>query len=367
MATKIQIRRGAGLPPSDLLVGELAYDTQNKRLYVGTGEVGNPYQEIGGIDTLAELGITATAAELNVLDNSDATTSDLNKLAQYADKLQFLANVSTDVITLLNQKAALSHSHGSILPNGTITEAATIENGDRLIISDAGVIKQSTLAFGIAGADRYLKEDGTWSNPSTDLISLINQKAPINSPAFTGTPTMSTNLVIGDADNRVANKKYVDDRVTSIFTGSGNYLEQQEVILINGNTYNYNLFTSFNKLFLTLYLESVNNTWTNTGNFNTQTVPAYPLLDLARITRTETSDTEGTCIGAPQYDNDPGGCAIAGFAFQFDTITYIRNPRIYIGIDGAFLSRISDNLIQFTAPTTITNFIWKLKITGVNF
>jgi len=261
MATKIQIRRGAGLPPSDLLVGELAYDTLNKTLYVGTGEVGNPYTEIGSVDTLAELGITATAAELNVLDNSDATTSDLNKLAQYADKLQFLANVSTDVITLLGQKAALSHSHGSILPDGTITEAATIASGDRLIISDAGAIKQSTLAFGVAGANRYLKEDGTWGNPDTDTDTtytlyssdLIGQSG--QEGAAIGLVDSSNNVqvvVLADGDNIVidnvnTNRVKIDTKPTIKIKKLGTNLGSNNITFehdTSGTTVERNLNTN---------------------------------------------------------------------------------------------------------------------------
>lgn len=170
MATKIQIRRGAGTPPNDLLVGELAYDTLNKKLYVGTGDVNAPYQEIGSVDTLAELGITASAQELNVLDESLASTTDLNRLANYSDKLVYLANVTADVVTLLNAKAATNHPHGHILSDGSIEEAALISQNDRLIIndsSDGNLIKKSTIAFTTNGTG-YLKQDGTWGNPDTD-------------------------------------------------------------------------------------------------------------------------------------------------------------------------------------------------------
>lgn len=74
---KIVLRRGTGTPPTDLLEGELAYQTDTGKLFVGTGDASpNHYAEI--VTTLAELGITATAEELNTLDGVTATTAELN-------------------------------------------------------------------------------------------------------------------------------------------------------------------------------------------------------------------------------------------------------------------------------------------------
>lgn len=167
MATRIQIRRGEGTPPNDLAIGELAYDTLNDKLYIGTGNTApNHYQEIGSFDTLAEFGITASAAEINVLDDSTATTNDLNQLHNYASKLIYLANVSTDIVSLLNAKATSVHTHGNLQSDGTISNTSTIATGDRLVISDAGALAQSSIQFGAGGG--FLRQDGTWANPDTD-------------------------------------------------------------------------------------------------------------------------------------------------------------------------------------------------------
>lgn len=507
MPTKIQIRRGTGqTPPADLSVGEFAYSTDVKKLFIGTGETDPYYITINNIEHLSDFlteaggvplstsvdelqllnGLTANSIELNRLDGITSTTAELNLLHESGitnQQLTYLQGLSANIQAQLNVKSSTTHQHtlgeltnvsdaapsansvlkwnntlqqwepstdeqstlatlgitataaelntindklsktatgqvitqditmaasGSV-PNNSfskqiifksttaadggeeLTRTLGTDNTGNLIFNNnrvltTGTVGEDFLGFNEAqtltsgqkdtlltnmGVTATLTElnriDGVTSNIQTQLDTLSNNKAPLNSPAFTGTPTMSTGLVIGDSDNRIANKKYVDDRVASIVTGSGTYVEEQEVILTNGQTHTYSLLNDFDKVFLTLYLEPNNNTWTSGGFYNSQTLPSYPSIDLARITRTETSTTDGTCVGAPQYDDDPNSCAIAGFAFQFDTITYARNPRVYIGPDGAYVARISEASIQFTAPPTVTNFTWKLKITGVNF
>ena len=47
------------------------------------------------------------------------------------------------------------------------------------------------------------------------IRSALDLKAPLNSPAFTGTPT-APNLTAQSADGQIANKKYVDDKVAGV-------------------------------------------------------------------------------------------------------------------------------------------------------
>lgn len=73
---KIILRRGEGTPPADLEQGELAYQTNTGKLYVGTGDASpDHYKLIGG---LQDSGVTASVSELNVLDGITATTVELN-------------------------------------------------------------------------------------------------------------------------------------------------------------------------------------------------------------------------------------------------------------------------------------------------
>jgi len=82
MATTIKLKNGSGAPSaSDLVQGEPAIDLTNKRLYTENGsgaviEVGSNPSSL----SIAGTAITATAAELNILDGVTSTAAELNIL-----------------------------------------------------------------------------------------------------------------------------------------------------------------------------------------------------------------------------------------------------------------------------------------------
>jgi hypothetical protein len=82
MATTIKLKNGSGAPTaSDLVQGEPALDLTNKRLY--SEDSGGTVIEIGtnpSTLSIAGTAVTATAAELNILDGVTATASELNIL-----------------------------------------------------------------------------------------------------------------------------------------------------------------------------------------------------------------------------------------------------------------------------------------------
>ena len=75
---RILLRRGTGTPPTDLAAGELAFQTDTKKLFIGTGDASpNHYKQIAN---LADMGVTSTATELNLLDGATISLAELNKL-----------------------------------------------------------------------------------------------------------------------------------------------------------------------------------------------------------------------------------------------------------------------------------------------
>lgn len=75
---KIVLRRGTGTPPTDLAEGELAFQTDTDKLFVGTGLASpNHYKQVAN---LADMGVTANAGELNILDGATVSTAELNTL-----------------------------------------------------------------------------------------------------------------------------------------------------------------------------------------------------------------------------------------------------------------------------------------------
>ena len=122
MATTIKLKNGSGAPSaSDLVQGEPALDLTNNRLYSENGsgsvvEIGtNPTSlSINGTAitaTAAELnildGVTSTAAELNILDGVTSTTAELNILdgvTATTAELNFVDGVTSNIQTQLDAK-----------------------------------------------------------------------------------------------------------------------------------------------------------------------------------------------------------------------------------------------------------------------
>lgn len=90
------------------------------------------------IESLSDLGITATAAELNKLDGVTATATELN----YVD------GVTSNIQTQLNSKAASNHTHST---------AST---------SAAGFLRQLN-----GSTSNFLRGDGTWATPPNTTYS----------------------------------------------------------------------------------------------------------------------------------------------------------------------------------------------------
>lgn len=90
------------------------------------------------IESLSDLGITATAAELNKLDGVTATATELN----YVD------GVTSNIQTQLNSKSASNHTHSTASTNA------------------AGFLRQLN-----GSTSNFLRGDGTWATPPNTTYS----------------------------------------------------------------------------------------------------------------------------------------------------------------------------------------------------
>ena len=106
----------------------------------GTGATNAAQARINLGITLANLGVTATATELNRLDGITATTAELN----YVD------GVTSAIQTQFNSKSPTNHTHSNM------AGASSSANGI------AGFVPAP-----IAGSQsKYLRGDGTWQTPT---------------------------------------------------------------------------------------------------------------------------------------------------------------------------------------------------------
>lgn len=177
MATTIKLKNGSGAPAaSDLVQGEPAIDLTNKRLYTENGsgaviEVGsNPSSlSIGGTAvtaTPAELnildGVTSTTAELNILDGVTSTTAELNILdgvTSTAAELNILDGVTSTAAELNILDGVTSTAAELNILDGVTSTAAeinlvdgsaagTVANSKAVIYGSSGEVNATTLQVG---------------------------------------------------------------------------------------------------------------------------------------------------------------------------------------------------------------------------
>jgi len=216
--------------------------------------------------TLSSFGVTATAAELNILDGVTTTATELN----YVD------GVTSNIQTQLNGKASSSHTHsyaGSSSAGGSATSAVKLDSSagsatqpvyfssgkpvattytlGKSVPSDAkftdttysNFVKSGSGAKAglvpapstTAGTTKYLREDGTWVKPpnttysvaststnglmsSTDkskLDNMQNENLFVNCSAETTITNAATMPVLSDYGKNLL--KYADTQVTLSF------------------------------------------------------------------------------------------------------------------------------------------------------
>lgn len=505
MPTKIQIRRGTGqTPPTDLAVGEFAYSTDVKKLFIGTGEADPYYITINDIEDLSDFltsngvplstsvdelqlldGLTASSTELNRLDGITSTTAELNLLHQSGittQQLTYLQGLASNVQSQLSSKSPNTHQHslgeltnvsdqapdanavlkwnnttlqwepsadqqatlaglGVTVPAAdlntindklsktatgqVITEnitmgpvgqagndasskqiifhSTTAADGGADVFKSLGTNNQGNLVFegnrvlttGTVGEDflQFTEEQtlttgekqtalanlgvtatptelnytaGVTSAIQTQLTTLSNDKAPKNSPQFTGTPTLDTNPNTNDVSTRIATTAFVNGRIQSLVLGSGVYTESTLGTLEDSDTFLFDdLLGSYDKILFTLYVVKANSNWFTTGEFEGATVQVFPSLELNRIENTFASSLSGNCSD-PAY-SDQQSCEFNGGTWTGDQVTVYQNGKVTIGNGNAVVRRISSTSIQFTEPTSVSGFTWKLRITGVTF
>ena len=95
MARQVQIRRGTTTQHASFTgaVGELSVDTDKDVVVVHDGSTAGGFPMVR---QLSDLSVTATAAELNLLDGVTATTAELN----------YLDGVTSNIQTQLNTAAS---------------------------------------------------------------------------------------------------------------------------------------------------------------------------------------------------------------------------------------------------------------------
>ena len=185
--------KGSGtinIPASKLALGGTAVTATGAELNILDG-VTSTATELNILDgvtsTTAELnildGVTATASELNILDGVTSTTAELNILdgvTSTASELNILDGVTSTAAEL------------NILDGDTSASSVTVADADRVVLNDDGTMKQVAVTdlstyFGTATVDQTIKtSDGGILNLQTSdttvtdgsVLGAIDFKAP---------------------------------------------------------------------------------------------------------------------------------------------------------------------------------------------
>ncbi len=194
------IQNLASDPASGAEVGKIYYNTTANELRVYNGTIWEPV----GLN-----GVTADAAEINILDGATLSTTELN----YVD------GVTSAIQTQLNTKAPLASptfTGTPTLPTGTIATTQTAGNNTTAVATTAFVSTAvANLVDTAPGTLDTLNELAAAINDDASFASTVTSslglKAPLASPTFTGTVTVPTPVNNTDA----ATKTYVDTAVGS--------------------------------------------------------------------------------------------------------------------------------------------------------
>lgn len=174
------IQNLAADPVSGAEEGKVYFNTTAKELRVYNGTV----WEAVGLN-----GVTADAAEINILDGATLSTAELN----------FVDGVTSDIQTQINGKAPLA--------SPTFTGTVTIPTG-------ASITAPSGLVKGDVGLGNVDNTADTAKPVSTAQQTALNLKADLASPTFTGTVVLPDNTV-------ALGTKTTGDYVATITAGTG--------------------------------------------------------------------------------------------------------------------------------------------------
>ena len=196
---------------------------------------GSTWVAESGNTVLQSLGVTATAAELNVLDGITATTTELNYVDGVTANIQTQLNVKAAVTTSISAGSGLTGG-GTLEANRTISHAdtssqASVNNSGTTVIQDVTLdgfghvtaLGSKTLAltdFGVTATSAELNimdgvtattaelnfVDGVTSNIQTQLNALDSNKQPLDAEltAIAALATTDGNIIVGNGSTWVA-------------------------------------------------------------------------------------------------------------------------------------------------------------------
>lgn len=373
MATTIKLKNGSGAPlASDLVQGEPALDLTNKRLY--SEDSGGTVIEIGTnpstlsiagtavTATAAELnildGVTSTAAELNILDGVTSTTAELNILdgvTSTAGEINLLDGSTAG--TVVNSKAVIYGSSGEV--KGTTFQTATNTSGNLLIANGTAFASTAVGDLSeistVAGDDVLLAVDtsggGLKKVTRSTLVAGLATSSGISNIVEDTTPQLGGSLDVNGQDIvSVSNGNItLTPNGTGLVRLDGNVdIQTGEIVLKNGGTASNIKF----------YCESSNAHYTQlqsaahadySGNVTLTLPPATDTLVGKATTDTLTNKT----LTSPKINED---VAVSATATEINILDGVTSTTAELNIlDGVTSTASELNLVDGSSAGTIVN------------
>jgi hypothetical protein len=194
----IRLKRGSGSPVS-LQTGEVAFDTLNKSLFIGTAEGVLP---IGGEHVFAKKTFVsdAVAAEADLRSAADSTlTTNLSNEISRATAAEgvIAANLAQEI---LDRASAVS------------SEASARVSGDNAL--DAKITTEK------GRIDAILSAAGADSDSFAEIVSLINSVDATNDQAFAGYVTSNNAALASEVTNRTNADNALGLRIDGVETAA---------------------------------------------------------------------------------------------------------------------------------------------------
>ena len=198
MATRMQQRRGTAATWTSanpiLGVGEIGYETDTNKFKIGDGS--NRW-----------VNLTYFVDANSILDGAPGVLNTLNELAAaLGDDPAFFTTVATN---LSNHEADTTNIHGIANTSLLVTTTGTQTLTNKTITSPSGLVKADV---GLGNVDNTSDANKPVSTAAQTALDL---KAPLASPALTGTPTAPT-AALGTNTTQVATTAFVDAAIEAL-------------------------------------------------------------------------------------------------------------------------------------------------------
>ena len=231
-----------------------------------TSNTSNPHNV-----TLSQLGLTATASEINKMDGVTATTAELNIMdgvTATTAEINYLDGVTSNIQSQLNSKSATSHTHnyaGSSSSGGAATSANKLNtnagSNTQPVYFANGVPVNTSYTLEKSVPSNAVFTDTTYSNATTSASGLMSasDKTKLNGIATGANKTTVDSSLSSTSTNPVQNKvikSALDDKISKDLQIIG---DNGGCILSYVRTDNKNILTEIYNMdvgFYTIYSQS---------------------------------------------------------------------------------------------------------------